>query len=154
MKVAAASLLLCLSLVTVGCGDSSEAISVQSGAEASKRSRPEIEKPDGQAPKTLIVKDLIRGSGKPAKKGDDVIIEYLGVSYTSGKEYSDSWGWDYPSLFELGPKEVIPGWEKGLQGMRVGGRRELIVPESMLIPGGGPPGPEAVVFVIDLLAVS
>lgn len=151
MRAALAPISLCIALFAVACGDLPTP--VESAIEAGKRSKPAIEVPDGSAPKELIVNDLIEGSGKPAKRGKDVVIEYRGVRYRSGEEYANSWNWDRPSLFEMSTREMIVGWVRGLEGMRVGGRRELIVPQSLLSFEVYPPGPEAVVFVMDLLDV-
>lgn len=144
-------ILLCLALLATGCGESSAP--AESAIEASKRDEPKIEVPDGPAPRQLVVNDLIAGAGKPAERGEDVVIEYRGVSYGSGEEYANSWVWDRPSLFEMSTREMIVGWVRGLEGMRVGGRREVIVPESLLGFDVGDPGPAGVVFVFDLLDV-
>lgn len=152
MKALLASVLLAPAFIVAACGEAS--IPVESAIDASKRSKPEIEIPEGPAPRELVVNDLIMGSGKPAKRGQDVVIEYRGVRYRSGEEYANSWEWEIPSLFEMSTREMIVGWVRGIEGMRVGGRRELIIPQSLLSVEEGPPGPEAVVFVMDLLDVS
>lgn len=168
MKAMATALLLCFALALAACGDSSEGsatgsdgdVPVESAIDASKRTKPQIEIGDEPPPDELVVEDLIEGSGKVAKKGDDITIEYVGVRYKNGEEYANSWVEDYPSVFEIGPSETIVGWEKGIPGMKVGGRRKIGVPPGMLGFGTSSgdtakidPG-EGVVFVIDLLGVS
>jgi peptidylprolyl isomerase len=87
-----------------------------------------------------------------------VTDQYVGVNYKNGKEFDSSWSRYEPYSFQLGAGMVIPGWDQGVQGMKVGGRRELIIPPELAYgPEGSPPaiGPnETLVFVIDLLAVS
>ena len=113
--------------------------------------------PKGAPPKQLEVKDLEEGSGAEAKSGDKVTVQYVGVNYKNGKEFDSSWSRNEPFPFTLGAGEVIPGWDQGVEGMKVGGRRELIIPPELAYgEAGAPPaiGPnETLVFVIDLLEV-
>lgn len=121
-----------------------------------ERKEPKMEPPKGAPPEDLKVKDLIEGAGAVARAGDVLTIEYVGVAY-DGEEFTNSWKRPKPFQFELGANESIlinPGWEKGVPGMRVGGRRELTVPRKLLQRGGGPPEAEPVVYVIDLIGIT
>lgn len=154
-----------LAVVAAGCGSDSstsstsgtEASGAQSEADAAKRTRPKVEVPDGPAPKKLVKKELIEGSGPEAKAGDEVTVQYAGVLYKTGKEFDASWNRGEPFSFTLGGGEVIPGWDQGVEGMKVGGRRMLIIPPELAYgpEGVGPIPPEStLVFVIDLLSVN
>jgi peptidylprolyl isomerase len=111
----------------------------------------------GAAPAKLVVKDLIKGKGAVAVAGSQVTVQYVGVDYKTGKQFDASWDRGQPFPFQLGAGGVIPGWDQGVVGMRVGGRRQLTIPPKLAYgPQGQPPdiGPNAtLVFVIDLLAV-
>jgi peptidylprolyl isomerase len=78
-----------------------------------------------------VVKDLKQGKGKPAKAGDNVTVNYVGVSYKTGKQFDASWDTGQPFSFQLGQGMVIPGWDKGVPGMRPGGQRQLIIPPAL-----------------------
>jgi peptidylprolyl isomerase len=117
---------------------------------------PTVKPPSGPPPTKLVVKDLIKGTGAVAKAGDSVTVNYVGVLYKSGKVFNASWEAKRPFPFVLGEGQVIPGWDKGVVGMRVGGRRELIIPAAEAYgkegrPPSIPPN-SALVFVVDLLA--
>jgi peptidylprolyl isomerase len=118
-------------------------------------SEPKVTPPSGPAPATLEKKDLIVGTGKEAKAGDTVTVNYVGVLYKGGKEFDASWKSKEPFQFKLGAKQVIAGWDQGVPGMKVGGRRELVIPAELAYgKTGSPPRipPNApLVFVIDLL---
>lgn len=113
--------------------------------------------PSGAAPTKLETKDVIVGTGAEAKAGDTVTVNYVGVLYKGGKEFNASWETKEPFTFVLGKGQVIPGWNRGIPGMKVGGRRELIIPASLAYGAKGSPPkipPHApLVFVVDLLAV-
>ncbi len=117
--------------------------------------KPKVGEGKGSPPKKLKVEDLIEGKGKPVKPGQHLTVNYVGVLFESGTEFDASWERKQAFPFKLGGGMVIPGWEKGLEGMKVGGRRRLIVPpEQAYGPQGSPPviGPnETLIFVIDLL---
>ena len=120
---------------------------------------PVVTVPSGAAPHKLIVKDLIVGTGATAKKGDQLTVNYVGKLFSNGKIFDASWK-DTPGhgfAFALGAGQVIKGWDQGLVGMKVGGRRELIIPPSLAYgPNGQPPTiPKnaTLVFVVDLLKV-
>jgi peptidylprolyl isomerase len=121
--------------------------------------KPKVKVPSGPAPSTLQVKDIIKGKGPAAKPGDQLSVQYVGVLYKNGKEFDSSWSRNaQPFAFQLGAGQVIPGWDKGVKGMRVGGRRELIIPARLAYgPQGQPPTipPDApLLFVIDLAGIS
>jgi peptidylprolyl isomerase len=118
---------------------------------------PKVSIPSGPPPSHLVTTEIIRGHGAEAKPGDHVVVNYVGAFYRSGKVFDASWRHGAPFPFTIGQHEVIPGWEAGVTGMRVGGRRELIIPPSLAYgPSGRPPviPPNAtLVFVVDLLSV-
>ena len=127
-------------------------------ADSVKKTRPTVEVPDCAAPATLVVNDLERGTGAVAKSGDQVSVQYVGVNFKDGQEFDSSWSRGaQPFPFELGAGRVIPGWDQGIEGMKVGGRRELIIPPDLAYgEAGSPPsiGPnETLLFVVDLLSV-
>ena len=113
---------------------------------------------DAPAPATLITKDLIPGTGATVAKGATVTANYCGVGLTSRAIFDSSWARGGQPI-QFGLNEVIPGWTNGLPGMKVGGRRLLIIPGSLAYGDNPPPGSnigvnEALVFVVDLTAVS
>ncbi len=119
--------------------------------------RPQIGKPEGDIPFELGIEDLVVGDGTEATKGSKVTVHYVGVAFRSGDEFDASWNRAQPFEFALGKGQVIPGWDAGVQGMKVGGRRKLTIPAAM---GYGARGAgsaiaphEPLVFVVDLLAV-
>ena len=120
--------------------------------------KPEIPTPDGAPPTQLEVNDVVEGDGPAAQAGDQITVQYVGVDYTTGAQFDASWDRGQPFPFQLGSGQVIPGWDQGLEGMKVGGRRELIIPPDLAYgPQGSPPdiGPNAtLIFVIDLTDVS
>ena len=119
--------------------------------------KPMVEKPAGKAPTALEVEDLAQGSGAEAQAGQQLTVQYVGVSYKSGEQFDASWDNGQPFPFQLGAGMVIPGWDQGLVGMKVGGRRKLTIPPELAYgpAGSGPIGPnETLVFVIDLLEVA
>ena len=156
--------LLVPALALVACGGddkgegSASATQPEPSAEtqpaAPEKTKPKIAKPKGQPPKRLVVKDLEEGTGTEAKAGDLVTVQYAGVSWSTGEEFDASWNRGEPFQFTLGAGEVIPGWDRGVQGMKEGGRRRLEIPSQLAYgPQGSPPaiGPdETLVFVIDL----
>jgi peptidylprolyl isomerase len=118
-------------------------------------SKPAVVPPKGAAPSKLVVKDLVKGTGPEAKLGQSVTVNYVGVLYKGGKEFDSSWKRGEPATFSLEQGKLIAGWTQGIPGMRVGGRRELIVPAELAYgKRGSPPAisPNApLVFVVDLL---
>jgi peptidylprolyl isomerase len=116
---------------------------------------PKVTPPSGPPPKKLETKDLIKGTGAEAKAGQTVTVNYVGVLFKGGKEFDASWKRKEPFSFQLGKGAVIPGWDQGIPGMKVGGRRELIIPADLAygVRGSGssiPPN-APLVFVVDLL---
>jgi peptidylprolyl isomerase len=118
---------------------------------------PKVTPPSGPAPTKLETKELIVGTGAEAKAGDTVTVNYVGVLYKGGKEFDASWKRNEPFSFTLGKGQVIPGWDQGIPGMKVGGRRELIIPAELAYGAKGSPPtipPNApLIFVVDLLSV-
>ena len=120
--------------------------------------RPQIEQPEGDVPFELGIDDLVVGSGDEATAGKKVTVHYVGVSFSTGAEFDASWNRGQPFEFKLGKGQVIPGWDAGVEGMKVGGRRKLTIPSAMAYGARGAGGViqphEPLVFVVDLLAVS
>jgi FKBP-type peptidyl-prolyl cis-trans isomerase len=114
--------------------------------------------PSGPAPTKLVVKDLIPGTGKTVSAGQTVTVNYVGVLYKTGKEFDSSWKRNQPFTTALSASSVIPGWVQGIAGMRVGGRRELIIPPKLGYGAAGSPptipANSTLIFVVDLLSVS
>ncbi len=117
--------------------------------------QPKVTPPSGSAPTTLVTKEIIKGTGPEAKAGQSVTVNYVGVLYHGGKEFDASWKRSEPFTFQLGKGQVIKGWDQGVAGMKVGGRRELIIPSELAYgKTGSPPTIPAnapLVFVVDLL---
>jgi peptidylprolyl isomerase len=120
-------------------------------------SKPEIPVSDDPPPSDLQIEDVVEGDGAGAKAGDDVTVQYVGVDYETGEEFDSSWDSGQPVNFKLGSGQVIPGWDQGVEGMKEGGRRELIIPPDLAYGAQGQPpaiGPNATLaFVIDLVNV-
>jgi peptidylprolyl isomerase len=120
--------------------------------------RPQIEKPEGDVPFELGVEDIVVGDGADATRGKKVSVHYVGVSFSTGEEFDASWDRGKAFEFKLGKGQVIPGWDAGVEGMKVGGRRKLTIPSAMGYGARGAGGVikphEPLVFVVDLLAVS
>ena len=118
--------------------------------------KPEIDFPEGAPPKDLEITDLWVGDGKVAGPGDTVDVHYVGVSFSSGEEFDASWDRGEPLSFQLGARQVITGWDQGVQGMKVGGRRQLVIPPDLAYGDRGAgnviaPG-ETLIFVCDLVS--
>jgi peptidylprolyl isomerase len=118
---------------------------------------PTIVVPQGHPPAYMLTADLIPGTGKQAEDGDALTVQYVLATYSTRKVVQSSWS-SQPFTFTLGAGQVIPGWDKGLVGMSVGGRRELIIPPDLgygaQSPGAGIAPNDTLVFVVDLLKVS
>jgi peptidylprolyl isomerase len=163
-QISILALLVALALAVAGCGGDSSTSSTSETTSSAKQegdtdlnAKPEVTVPSGAAPKQLEENEIVEGDGAEAKSGDQVTVQYVGVGYESEEEFDSSWSRSEPFSFTLGAGEVIPGWDQGVEGMKVGGRRELIIPANLAYgPAGSPPviGPnETLIFVIDLLAV-
>ena len=119
-------------------------------------SKPVVTIPDEAPPADLIVEDLQVGDGDEAVAGRDVMVHYVGVSWSTGQQFDASWDRGEPFEFDLGKGQVIAGWDQGVVGMRIGGRRRLSIPPHLGYgsrgAGGVIEGGETLVFVVDLLA--
>ena len=118
-------------------------------------SKPELDAPEGPAPEQLEIVDIVVGEGAEATPGATVDVHYLGVEYESGDEFDSSWNRGQSINFPLG--SLIAGWQQGIPGMKVGGRRKLVVPPQLAYgPAGGGHrlSGQTLIFVIDLLGVS
>lgn len=121
------------------------------------KKKPEIAQPSGDPPNELYSRDIVTGTGKAAKTGENVSVQYVGVSFSDGKQFDASWDRDMPFDFQLGKMSVIKGWDEGVVGMKKGGRRLLVIPADLAYgaQGQGSIGPnETLMFVIDLEKVS
>ncbi|WP_326824471.1 FKBP-type peptidyl-prolyl cis-trans isomerase [Streptosporangium sp. NBC_01756] len=120
--------------------------------------KPEIDFPEGDAPAELQIVDIVEGNGQEAKPGHRVSVHYVGVAFSTGEEFDASWNRGDAFDFQLGGGQVIAGWDQGVAGMKVGGRRRLTIPPHLGYGSRGAgarikPG-ETLIFVVDLLGVS
>lgn len=119
--------------------------------------KPKIEASSDPAPTSLEKEDIVVGDGPEAKAGDTVSVQYVGAIYDTGKEFDASWDRNQPFSFQLGSGQVIKGWDEGVEGMKVGGRRKLIIPPDLGYGAqGSPPNIPAnatLVFIVDLKSV-
>ena len=170
LRLIALLALLCV-LAPAACGEDSGSsqggVAVESETETSPAAaaealentsaRPEIPRPTGSPPRRLEKEDIVRGKGRPAEVGDNVRIHYVGVTFSTGEQFGASWDTARPHPIELGRGDVIEGWEKGIVGMREGGRRQLTIPPELGYGAAGHPpeiGPhETLVLVVDLLQI-
>lgn len=174
---------MCLALIVLGCGDDSStttdplaAVERQEAVEAKVARKEAQEKeaerkkeeeqlaalpkpkiPTGPPPKSLVVVDKMKGSGKTAKVGDETSVDYIGYVYKTKEMFEANWEDGEPFTFTLGTGEVIAGWDQGLKGMKVGGERELIIPPSLAYGSQGsypsiPPN-ATLVFLVKLVDV-
>jgi peptidylprolyl isomerase len=118
---------------------------------------PSVAIPAGAAPTSLVVKDIIKGTGPEAKAGQPATVNYVGALFHGGKVFDASWKRKEPFTFTLGQGAVIKGWDQGVAGMKVGGRRELVIPAALAYgskgAGASIPPNAPLVFVVDLLGV-
>ena len=119
--------------------------------------KPDVTIPDGAPPAELQVEDLEVGDGPEAGAGQQVTVHYVGVAWSDGTQFDASWDRSDPFTFGLGAGQVISGWDRGVQGMRVGGRRRLTIPPDQGYGSRGAGGVikpnETLVFVVDLLGI-
>jgi peptidylprolyl isomerase len=117
--------------------------------------KPLVEPHLEDAPDDLLIDEIIVGDGPEATAGQSAVVHYVGVGATSGEEFDASWNRDEPIEFTLGAGQVIKGWDEGVVGMRVGGRRRLVIPSRLAYGergAGGVIAPnETLIFVVDLL---
>jgi peptidylprolyl isomerase len=119
--------------------------------------KPEIDFPDGPPPTELSVTEITEGEGKEAAAGSTVSVHYVGVAHSTGEEFDASYNRGAPLDFRLGVGQVIAGWDQGVQGMKVGGRRQLVIPPHLGYGDRGAGGVikpgETLIFVVDLIDV-
>ena len=119
--------------------------------------KPEVTIPDSAPPADLLIEDLVVGDGPEAVSGQPVEVHYVGVSWSTGQQFDASWDRGDTFGFRLGAGQVITGWDEGVAGMKIGGRRRLTIPPHLgygAAGAGGVIGPnETLVFVVDLLGV-
>ena len=119
-------------------------------------SKPEVDFPGGDPPSDLEITDIWEGSGPVATPGRRVTVHYVGVAFSTGEQFDASWDRDEPLAFQLGAGQVITGWDQGVAGMKVGGRRQLIIPPHLAYGDRGAgssiaPG-ETLIFICDLVS--
>jgi peptidylprolyl isomerase len=156
-------LLLVLVLALAGCGGEDEgesaatptpkATATPANTDTSKK--PVVTVPDELPPDELQIRDIVKGKGPKAKKGDTVSMQYVGLTWSTSVEFDASWDRGKPYTFKLGEGNVIAGWDQGIPGMRKGGRRELTIPAELAYGAQGSPpdiGPnECLRFIVDLV---
>lgn len=120
--------------------------------------KPEVDFPGGEPPTDLQVTDITVGEGAEAAPGNTVQVHYVGVAFSTGDEFDASYNRGTPLEFPLGAGYVIPGWDQGVAGMKVGGRRQLVIPPHLAYGDRGAGGAikpgETLIFVVDLVGVS
>ena len=119
--------------------------------------KPDVTIPDAEPPADLVIEDIVVGDGDEAAAGHEVEVHYVGVSWSNGREFDASWDRGDTFKFGLGKGQVIRGWDEGVAGMKVGGRRKITIPPDMAYGkrgAGGAIGPdETLIFVVDLIGV-
>ncbi len=164
-----------VAVLVAGCGSSSSTSTITIGNESAAANKvvehtvvtttptsgplskePTITPPKSPAPTTLQTKEIITGTGAEAQAGDSITVNYVGALYSNGDVFDASWKRNEPFSFTLGKGQVIPGWDKGIVGMKVGGRRELIIPAELAYGKAGSPPKippnSSLIFIVDLLA--
>ncbi|WP_410667169.1 FKBP-type peptidyl-prolyl cis-trans isomerase [Amycolatopsis sp. cmx-4-68] len=120
--------------------------------------KPQIDRPDGLPPADLEITDITVGDGAEATPGKTVTVHYVGVSHTTGEQFDASWDRGEPLRFGLGAGQVISGWDQGVAGMKIGGRRKLVIPPHLAYGDRGAGGVikpgETLIFVVDLVGVN
>ena len=157
LLVAGGILVVAVAVILIGRSGGSSSSSDTAKADITVPNGPTVKLPTGPAPTQMVVKDLRTGTGAAAKSGDQVSVQYIGVLYDNGSKFDSSYDHGQPFSFKLGSGQVIPGWDQGVAGMKVGGRRELIIPPGLAYGAQGQPPtipPNAtLVFVIDLVKI-
>jgi peptidylprolyl isomerase len=155
------TLLATLALASCGSDEGGATTAVSEAAAAGDATidtstKPEVETP-AELPDELVTEDIVEGDGPTAEPGSLVTVQYVGVDASTGEEFDSSWDRGQPFSFQLGGGDVIRGWDEGVEGMKVGGRRELIIPPNLAYgKQGSPPAiapASTLVFVVDLLGV-
>ncbi|HWM56068.1 MAG TPA: FKBP-type peptidyl-prolyl cis-trans isomerase [Solirubrobacterales bacterium] len=136
-----------VALALAGCGGDDSGAADSGDSIAPKRAEPTVEIPDERPPTRLLVSDIEEGDGEEVGDGDTIRVDYVGVYYESGREFENSWANDAFETFTMGSRRLIDGWDQGLEGMKVGGRRELVIPSDLAFGNG------AVVYVVDLRGI-
>ncbi len=150
--------LLAAAVLLPACGEDKQTVGPQGQPPPSSAnpSKPAVAVPDGPPPTELKIRDIQVGTGPAAKAGDQVVMHYVGVAWSTKKQFDASYDSGRPFPFTLGASMVIPGWDQGIVGMQLGGRRELIIPPNLAYGARGrdPIGPnETLVFVVDLIRI-
>ena len=126
-------------------------------SEQSRMDKPEVDFPDGPPPTELQIVDLVEGDGDEATAGQTALVHYVGVAYSTGEEFDASWNRNEEFAFPLGGGRVIAGWDQGVVGMKVGGRRRLVIPPHLGYGDRGAGGAiapgETLIFVVDLVSL-
>ncbi|MDX6724858.1 MAG: hypothetical protein QOD73_3262 [Solirubrobacteraceae bacterium] len=160
-------ILLACALALPGCGSGGGKESEAAGTATPKPTatpdntnvtkKPTVTVPDELPPDKLQSVDIVKGKGPPAKKGDKVTVQYVGLTWSTSVEFDSSWDRGQPFTFTLGKGGVIPGWDQGVPGMRKGGRRQLTIPADLAYGAQGSPpkiGPnECLRFIIDMVKI-
>jgi len=124
---------------------------------SSQPTKPEIDFPGDEPPTELVIEEVTVGAGDEAVAGSTVSAHYVGVAHSTGEEFDASWNRGAPLDFRLGVGMVIPGWDRGIAGMKVGGRRKLTIPPHLAYGDAGAGGAiapgETLIFVVDLMDV-
>ncbi len=157
-------LLLVAVLALAGCGGGDNETSAKATAtpkatptpaNTDLSKKPVVTVPDELPPDKLQIRDIVKGKGPKAKKGDTVSMQYVGLTWSTSVEFDASWDRGQPFTFKLGEGNVIPGWDQGIPGMQKGGRRELTIPADLAYGAQGSPpkiGPnECLRFIVDLV---
>jgi peptidylprolyl isomerase len=143
---------------TTVSGPQRSAKDVDVAAATNTKEKPSVAVPDGKPPSGLQQVDLVQGTGPAAKTGDKLKVQYVGLAWSTGQEFDASWDRGDTIDVTLGAGNVIPGWDRGLVGMKQGGRRLLVVPPSEGYGAQGQPpaiGPnETLVFVVDAVKIT
>lgn len=137
--------------------DDADTTAAPENAPIEERGAPSIEPPSGEPPTELLIEDLVEGDGEEAKPNDTIDVHYSGWAWSNGEQFDSSWERGEPLSFTVGAGQVIQGWDEGLLGMKVGGRRKITIPPQMAYGetgAGDAVGPnETLIFVCDLVAV-
>jgi peptidylprolyl isomerase len=140
-----------------GGGQPTTAATMQWSPAGAIGTEPTVVVPTGRPPSTLLSKDLVVGTGATAQPGSDVSVQYVGNSWTTRQQFDASWSRHQAFSFTLGAGQVIRGWDEGVAGMKVGGRRELVIPPDLAYgaqsPGAGIASDDTLIFIVDLVGV-